>query len=101
MPRRRYRKPPSAKIAVELARLGFEAWSVISLRMAKLGMGGPAAVLEGQRMIVEKAAAALEAQAAAGLAAATGIGNTAIMRKAIGPYRRRVRANRRRLKSKI
>ena len=39
--------------AFDLARLGFEAW-MVTLRTAKLAMGGPAAMLEAQRMVAEK-----------------------------------------------
>ena len=77
--------------AFDLARLGFEAWMVIGLRTAKLAMGGPAAMLEAQRMAAEKTAAMLEGQAAAGMAVASGSSKTAIARKAIAPYRRRVK----------
>ena len=58
--------------AFDLARLGFETWMVIGLRTAKLAMGGPAAMLEAQRMVAEKTAAMLEGQAAAGMAVITG-----------------------------
>ena len=44
-------------LAFDLARLGFEAWMVIGLRTAKLAMGGPAAMLEAQRMVAEKTVA--------------------------------------------
>src|SRR5262249_49635475 len=83
--------------AFDLARLGFEAWMVIGLRAAKLAMGGPAAMLEAQRMVAEKTAAMLEDQAAAGMAIATGSSKAAVAQKAIAPYRRRVKENRRRL----
>jgi len=87
--------------AFDLARLGFEAWMVIGLRTAKLAMGGPAAMLEAQRMVAEKTAAMLEGQAAAGMAVATGSSKVAVARKAIAPYRRRVKENRRRLTRKL
>src|SRR5262245_25847342 len=58
--------------AFDLAHLGFEAWMVIGLRTTKLAMGGPAAMLEAQRMVAEKTAAMLEGQAAAGMAVAIG-----------------------------
>jgi hypothetical protein len=86
------------RMAFELAQVGFDAWMVASLRTLKLGAGGQAAVLEAQRMIAEKSAAMLEAQAAAGMALATGSSSSrAAARKLIAPYRRRVRSNRRRL----
>src|SRR5215510_12936223 len=83
--------------AFDLARLGFEAWMVIGLRTAKLALGGPAATLEAQRMVAEKAAAILEGQLAIGSALVAGSSQAAIGRKAIAPYRRRVKENRRRL----
>jgi hypothetical protein len=85
----------------DCARLGVEAWMVMGLRLAKLAAGGPAAALEAQRMLAEKSAAAVEAQFAAGIALATGVSHTAAGRKALGRYRRRVRANRRRLMRKV
>src|SRR5262249_35665046 len=63
----------------------------------RLGLGGRAAVLEMQRMTVEKTAAMLEAQAAAGVALATGSSSRAAVRKAVAAYRRRVKSSRRRL----
>jgi hypothetical protein len=87
--------------AFDLARLGFEGWIVIGLRTAKLAMGGPAAMLEAQRMVAEKTAAMLEGQAAAGMAVATGSSKAAVARKgdrAISPSRE---GNRRRLTRKL
>jgi hypothetical protein len=54
-------------------------------------------MLEAQRMVTEKAAAAIEAQAAAGLALARGASQEAIGRDLVRGYSKRVRANRRRL----
>ena len=85
------------RIAFELARFGFDTWMVTSLRTLRLGPGGRAAVLEAQRMIAEKTAALFEAQVAAGVALATGSSSRAVARKLVGPYRRRVKSNRRRL----
>ncbi len=83
--------------AFDLARLSADAWIVAGLRLGRLAVGGPGAALEVQRMVVEKTAAATEAQFAIGMALATGATERAAARKAISPYRRRVRANRRRL----
>jgi hypothetical protein len=94
MPRKRN---PSLPHAFELARLGAEAWMVIGLRMAKLSAGGPAAALEAQRMVAEKSAAAMEAQVAVAMALMTGATHHGARKKALAGYRRRVRANRRRL----
>jgi hypothetical protein len=54
------------RMAFELARLGFDAWMVASLRALRLGPGGQAAMLEAQRMIAEKSAAMLESRLVAG-----------------------------------
>src|SRR5262249_61743944 len=71
--------------ALDLARLGFEAWMVIGLRTAKLAMDGPAAMLEAQRMVAEKTAAMLEGQAAAGMAGAARGGDGGPAPKGAGP----------------
>ena len=91
---------PTPSFVFDFARLGAEAWMVVGLRLAKLAAGGPAAALEAQRMVAEKSAAALEAQFAAGMASATGASHHAAASKALAGYRRRVRANRRRLMRK-
>ena len=94
MPRKRH---SPFGTAWDFAQLGFESWTVIGLRMAKLATGGPAAMAEAQRMVAEKAAAAVEAQFVAGMALAGGATHQTAGRKAMAGYRRRVRANRRRL----
>lgn len=81
----------------DLARLGADAWMVAGLRLMRLTGGGSAAALEAQRMVVEKTAAAFEAQFAIAMALATGATGRAAAGRAVPPYRRRVRANRRRL----
>ncbi len=66
--------------------LAIESQQVIALRMAKMALGGPAAMKEAQTMVAEKIDAAME-----------------IQRLALDPdqaqrfYRRKVRANRKRL----
>jgi hypothetical protein len=84
-------------------RLGWDAWmlgaesaSVIALRASKLAAGGPAADRETRRMIDEKveAAGALQILAVTG---ALGLTAPAAVDKTIKHYRRKVRANRRRL----
>ena len=94
------RRNPKLGHAFDLARLGADAWMVIGLRLSKLAAGGPAAAFEAQRMVMEKATAALEAQFAAGMALALGATHHAAGRKALAGYRRRVSANRRRLMRK-
>jgi hypothetical protein len=88
------------RAAFELARLGFDAWTVVGLRTLRLGAGGRAASLEAQRMIVEKTATMLKAQAAMTTALMSGCSPRATARKVIAPYRRRVTANRTRLMRK-
>lgn len=96
----RSRQHPWLPHAVDLARLGAESWAVIGLRMAKLAAGGPAAAFEAQRMVAEKALAAVEAQFAAGLALASGASHHVAGRKVLAGYKKRVRANRTRLSRK-
>lgn len=73
-----------------------EAQQVIALRLAKIAAGGEAAVRESQRMVSEKAATAVKVQGAAVVAALTG-DSAAIPSRTVAAYRRKVRANRRRL----
>jgi hypothetical protein len=94
----RHRSPFRA--AFELARLGFDAWTVIGLRALRVGRGGRAASLEAQRMTVEKTAAMLEAQVAMAMALTSRSSPRAITRKSLAPYRRRIKANRSRLMRK-
>jgi hypothetical protein len=79
---------------------GAEASSVIALRTFKLAAGGAAANAEAERMASEKltAAMSLSQQAVLGQLGTTmpGIGL-----KAVAGYRRKVRANRRRLRKRL
>ena len=77
-------------------RLGFASQSVVALRMSKLAWGGPAASDEARRMVSEKATALVEAQLAAATAMMAGDPLLA-SRRALAVYRRRVKANQRRL----
>jgi hypothetical protein len=76
--------------------LGLEASSVIALRTLKIAIGGRAAEAEAHRMVSEKIDAGLTLQA---LALTGGLGLTAnsAATKTLAHYRRKVRANRRRL----
>jgi hypothetical protein len=75
---------------------GIEASSVIALRTLKIAAGGMAAEVEARRMISEKIDAGFALQA---LALSGGLGLTAdgAAAKMVAHYRRKVRANRRRL----
>ncbi|MFD1612128.1 hypothetical protein ACFSCW_09980 [Sphingomonas tabacisoli] len=83
-------------LGLDMWMLGAEASSVIALRTMKLAAGGAAASEEAGLMIGEKvtAAMALAQQATLGQLGTSmpGIGS-----KAVAHYRRRVRANRKRL----
>ena len=69
---------------------------MIGLRLALLANGREPAAVEMLRMVSEKVAAAFEVQQAAALAAMTG-GNAQVPAQTLAIYRRRMRANRRRL----
>ena len=86
-------------LTLDAARLGLEAQQVVALRLMHLAAGGPTVGAEAQRMVSEKAAAFVEAQIAIAAALARGSGHGAA-RQALGCYRRRVRANARRLSRK-
>jgi hypothetical protein len=90
------RLPAHLRLGLDAWTLGMEAASVIGLRMMKAAAGGPAAEAEGRRMVGEKIAAAADLQlmAMTGALGMTGAGAAA---KTLAHYRRKVRANRRRL----
>jgi hypothetical protein len=77
--------------------LGIEAAEVIALRSLAVGLGGAAASRETVRMVAEKIGTALEIQAAAATGA-LGADPAVASRRAISRIRRKVRANRRRLR---
>ena len=81
----------------EAAAFAAEAQWVITLRMLRLTTGGVLAATETQRMVSEKVVAGAQAQIAAASALAAGRGFAGAARAAARPYRRAVRANRRRL----
>ena len=85
-------------VSMSAMQLGVEAQSVIALRMMKMAAGGAAAETEVRRMISEKTEAALDAQLQIGRSAMSGRLDLAPAR-AIALYRRRVRANQRRLRA--
>ena len=94
MPRRRTN--PWLSVGLDAWSLGAEASAVMGLRMIRLAAGGAAAEAEARRMVTEKVEAALALQA---LALSGGLGTTAhgAAAKSMAHYRRKVRANRRRL----
>jgi hypothetical protein len=76
--------------------LAAEAQSVMALRMMKLAAGGAAAASEAQLMVTEKVQAAAEVQMQLATSMLTGSAHMA-PKRAVAHYRRKVRANRRRL----
>jgi hypothetical protein len=76
--------------------LGIEASTVIALRTMKIAAGGAAAEREIQRMVSEKVQAGLDLQAKA-LTGGLGFTPESAANKTLSHYRRKVRANRRRL----
>jgi hypothetical protein len=73
-----------------------EASSVIALRSWKLAAGGAAAETEAKRMVAEKIKAGLALQAMA-VTGGLGLSAPGAVKKTVAHYRRKVRANRRRL----
>ena len=90
------RRNPWMKLGWDAMALGTEAAAVIGLRSIKIASGGPAADAEAALMVKEKIEAAWALQ---GLAVMGALGFTAprIASRTVAHYRRRVRANRRRL----
>ena len=89
-------KNPWLSYGLDAWMLGVEASAVIGLRAAKMMVGGKAADAEALRMVHEKIEAAVALQM---LAVTGGLGFTshAAATKTLAHYRRKVRANRRRL----
>ena len=87
---------PWLRLSLDAWSLGLEASSVIALRTMKMAAGGPAADAEGQRMVSEKLSAGAEWSA---LAMTGGLGLTPqrAAARTLAHYRRKVRANQRRL----
>ena len=76
--------------------LGVEASSVIGLRTLKIAVGGAAGEAEARRMVSEKMDAAIAVQSKV-MTGAFGFDAAGAAAKTLAHYRRRVRANRRRL----
>ena len=93
---RRRRGSPWLGLGFDAWSLGLEASAVVGLRVLKIAEGGASGQREIARMIGEKveAAAALQVEALAGRLGGTPAGASA---RAIAHYRRKVKANRRRL----
>lgn len=88
---------PFLALSLQAARLGLEAQQVVALRMLRFWTGHPGGHREAERMVSEKLIAASVASMTAATALTTGQSQTAVARRVIGGYGRKVRANRRRL----
>jgi hypothetical protein len=88
---------PWLALSSQAVLLGWEAQRVIALRLMRLAAGGVRGQAEAQRMVTEKLAAAAEVQAAAVSGAIAGDSSRRTGKKVLGVYKKRVRANRRRL----
>ena len=88
---------PWLRLSLNALRLGTEANTVVALRMMKIAGGGAGAATEAQLMVSEKIQAAMEVQSQLAFGAMTGAAAHIGPSKAVALYRRKVRANRRRL----
>jgi hypothetical protein len=88
---------PWLALSAQAALMGWEAQRVIALRLMRIAAGGARGHAETRRMVTEKFAAAVEAQAAAAATTIMGGAGHRAGKKALGVYRKRVHANRRRL----
>jgi hypothetical protein len=84
-------------LSLQTARLSWEAQNVIALRLMRMAAQSPANQTEARRMVTEKVAALGEVQAAAAAAIIKGGKSHRVAKKVLGVYKKRVRANRRRL----
>jgi hypothetical protein len=89
-------KNPWVGIGINAWNLGFEAWSVIGLRILKISAGGPVAEAETRLMFREKFDASWTLQGKA-LTGALGLTAHGAAARTLAHYRRKVRANQRRL----
>jgi hypothetical protein len=93
-----YTRNPWLHLAAGSLRLSFEAQDVIGLRLAKAAAGDFDTPEEAVRMVAEKGQAAWDASWVVAQSLMTGQGHLAPAR-ALALYRRRVRANQRRLRA--
>ena len=89
-------RDPWLRLGQSVFMLGGESASVIALRSMKIAAGGAAAEREARRMVEEKIAAAQALQLLA-LTGGLGFGLPTVAQSSLNNYRRKVRANRRRL----
>ena len=84
----------------EAVKFSFEVQSVIAMRLLKIAAGGAGSSAECTRMVTEKIKAAADAHTAGAIALAQGKSIRTAAKRAMAPVKRRIRANRRRLKGK-
>jgi hypothetical protein len=90
------RRNPWIGLGLSAWSMGVECSTVIGMRALKVAAGGPPGHAETNLMVSEKVAAAFELQALA-LTGGLGLTPISVATKALSHYRRKVRANRRRL----
>ncbi|MEO8115871.1 MAG: hypothetical protein ABI655_15890 [Phenylobacterium sp.] len=88
---------PWMDLALNTWRLGTEAQSVVTLRLMKMAMGGAGAITEAELMVREKMEAGAKVQQQLAMSAITGQAPHRGPARAVALYRRKVRANQRRL----
>jgi hypothetical protein len=88
---------PWLVLSLRAIQIGVEAQTVVALRLMRLAGGGADAQDEAQRMVTEKIAALAEAQTAAVSAFLNGDRDHMVAAKALGAFKKRIRANKRRL----
>jgi hypothetical protein len=84
-------------LSVQTAKLGWEAQGVMALRVMRMATQPARSQTEARRMVTEKVATLGEAQGAASAAVIRGGKSHRVAKKVLGVYKKRVRANRRRL----
>lgn len=87
---------PWLNLALDTTRLSLEAWRVIGLRTLEMAAGGEGARREAARLVPEKMSALVDAQMGLVFDMARGQSHLSAQRM-VAMYRRRVRANYRRL----
>jgi hypothetical protein len=84
-------------LSMQTAKLSWEAQAVMALRVMRMTARPAHGQTEARRMATEKVAALGEAQGAASAAVIRGGKSHRVAKKVLGVYKKRVRANRRRL----
>lgn len=87
---------PWIGIGLDAWRLGMESYAVMGLRTLRIAQGGEAARVEAERMVAEKVQAGIDLQTLA-LTGGLGLTPASASARTMTHYRRKVRANRRRL----